>query len=63
MQVNGWGRYDLYKQNSTGISTDSNSVVTDFEEKTTEDKFRFNVSARAGWGIGTIESYEQFYDC
>ena len=31
VQINGWARYDLYNQNSTGISTDSVNVVTDFE--------------------------------
>ena len=60
VQINGWGRYDLYNQNSTGISTDSDNVVTDFEEKTTKDKFRFNVSARAGWGIGRLNPMNNF---
>jgi hypothetical protein len=60
VQVNGWGRYDLVNQKSTGFSTDSNQVVTDFESKTTEDKFRFNVSARAGWGIGRMNPMNNF---
>ncbi|HSO87166.1 MAG TPA: hypothetical protein VLQ91_11480 [Draconibacterium sp.] len=60
VQINGWARYDLYNQNSNGISTDSDNVVTDFEEKTKEDKFRFSVDARAGWGIGRLEPMNHF---
>jgi len=60
VQINGLARYDLYGQNSTGLSTDSNNVITDFEEKTTEDKFRFNIKARAGWGIGRLKPMNNF---
>ena len=60
VQINGWGRYDLYNQNSTGFSTDSDDVVTDFVEKTKENKFRFNVNARAGWGIGRLKPMNNF---
>ncbi len=60
VQVKGWGRYDLYNQNSKGISTDSNMVVTDFDEETTENKFRFGIEARAGWGIGRFKPMNNF---
>ncbi|GAB1454001.1 hypothetical protein MASR2M47_40570 [Draconibacterium sp.] len=60
VQVNGWGRYDLYNQNSTGISTDSGAVVSDFKEETTENKFRFGFEARAGWGIGRLKPMNDF---
>jgi len=60
VQIYGWGRYDLYKQNSTGVSTDSDNVATNFDEKTTEDKFRFGVNARAGWGIGKLKPMNNF---
>ena len=60
VQINGWARYDLYNQNSKGVSTDSDNVVTNFEEKTKEDKFRFNVNARAGWGIGKLKPMNHF---
>jgi len=60
VQINGWARYDLYNQNSTGISTDSVNVVTNFNEKTNEDKFRFSLDARAGWGIGRLKPMNHF---
>lgn len=60
VQVNGWGRFDLYNQNSTGTSTDSNLVVTDFEEETTENKLRYGIEARAGWGIGRFKPMNNF---
>jgi hypothetical protein len=60
VQINGWARYDLYRQNSAGISTDSDNVVTSFEEQTKEDKFRFGVDARAGWGIGRLKPMNHF---
>ena len=60
VQVSGWARYDLYNQNTTGISTDSDKVVTNFEESTGEDKFRFSFDARAGWGIGKLKPMNHF---
>ena len=60
VQVSGWGSFDLYKQNSNGISTDSNLVVSDFNEKTVEDKFRYGIEARAGWGIGRLKPMNNF---
>jgi len=60
VQINGWARYDVYNQNSNGISTDSNDVVTGFEETTKEDKFRYSVDARAGWGMGRLKPMNHF---
>ncbi len=60
VQINGWGRYDLYSQNSKGLSTDSDNVVTPIDTKTTENKFRFNISGRAGWGIGRLNPMNNF---
>jgi len=60
VQADGWARYDIYNQNSTGISTGSNNLVTDFEEKTKEDKFSFYINARAGWGIGRFKPMNHF---
>ncbi len=60
VQVNGWGRYDLYNQNSTGFSKDSNLVVSDFDEESTMDKLRYGIEARAGWGIGRFKPMNNF---
>jgi len=60
VQINGWARYDLCRQNSTGISTDSDNVVTGFEEQTKENKFRYGAEARAGWGIGRLKPMNHF---
>jgi len=60
VQINGWARYDFYNQHSKGISTDSDKVVTNFDETTREDKFRFSVDGRAGWGIGRLNPMNHF---
>lgn len=60
VQINGWARYDLYRQNSTGISTDSDKVVTVIDDKTGKSKFRYSVNARAGWGIGKLKPVNHF---
>jgi hypothetical protein len=60
VQVKGWGRYDLYNQNSNGFSVDSNNVFTGLNEETTENKFRYGVEAHAGWGIGRFKPLNNF---
>jgi hypothetical protein len=60
VQINGWARYDLYRQNSTGISTDSDNVVTIVDEQTKENKFRYGAEARAGWGMGRLKPMNHF---
>jgi hypothetical protein len=60
IQINGWARYDIYRQNSTGISIDSNDVITGIDEKTSETKFRYSVDCRAGWGIGRLNPMNHF---
>ena len=60
VQINGWARYDLYRQNSTGISTDSDNVVTIVDEKTKENKFRYGAEGRAGWGMGRLKPMNHF---
>ena len=60
VKVSGWARYDLYRQNSTGISTDSDNVVTIVDEKTKENKFRYGAEGRAGWGMGRLKPMNHF---
>lgn len=60
VQINGWGRYDLYNQNSKGTSADSNNVITTIDEKTKETKFRYGFEAKAGWGIGRLNPINHF---
>jgi hypothetical protein len=60
IQITGWGRYDWFKQNSTGTSIDSNNVVTDFDESSTETKFRYGFEAKAGWGWGRLEPMNNY---
>lgn len=60
IQINSWGRYDLYNQNSKGTSADSNNVITNIGEKTNETKFRYGFEAKAGWGIGRLNPVNHF---
>ncbi len=60
VQLNARGRYDIFRQNSKGMSTDSNGVVTDFDEQTKESKLRYGFLAKAGWGIGRLNPVNHF---
>lgn len=60
VEVRGWARYDWFQQNSEGISTDSNGVVTDFDESFNETKFRYGFEAQAGWGWGRLNPMNNY---
>lgn len=60
VELNARARYDLYRQHSTGLSTDSNGINTDIDEITKESKFRFGFLAKAGWGIGRLNPVNHF---
>ncbi|KAF0238697.1 MAG: hypothetical protein FD181_698 [Prolixibacteraceae bacterium] len=60
VKVSGWARYDLYRQNSTGVSTDSDNVVTILNEQTKDNKFRYGAEGRAGWGMGRLKPMNHF---
>lgn len=52
--VNAWGRYDIYKQNLDGTSTDSLGVVSPVDESDTKDRLRYGINAKVGWGTGRL---------
>ncbi|MDX8340705.1 hypothetical protein SLH46_16025 [Draconibacterium sp. IB214405] len=52
--VSAWGRYDLYKQNLDGTSTDSLGNTTPVDESDTKDRLRYGINAKAGWGSGRL---------
>lgn len=54
IDVNAWGRYDLFKQNFDGTNTDSYGVASPFSESHTSDRFRYGITAKAGWGLGRL---------
>lgn len=60
VEVRGWGRYDLFKQNSEGASIDSNDVVTNFDDSYRESKFRYGFEAKAGWGWGRLNAMNNY---
>lgn len=60
VQVNGWARYDWFKQNSEGITVDSLGVSSPYDESSTETKFRYGFEARAGWGWGRFNPMNNF---
>lgn len=60
VQVNAWARYDWFKQNSTGTSTDSNNVVSNINDELNKTKFRYGFEARAGWGFGRLSPMNHF---
>jgi hypothetical protein len=54
LDINLWGRYDLYQQNLDGTSIDSMGEVTPIDESDLKGKFRFGFNAKAGWGFGRL---------
>lgn len=60
VQINGWSRFDWYRQKLIGSVADSNRVVTPLDKKENDTKFRFGFEARAGWGIGRLNAVNHF---
>lgn len=54
VDVNGWARYDWFKQHSTGTSVDSLDRVSEIDNESTQTKFRYAIEAKAGWGFGRL---------
>ena len=52
--VNAWGRYDVFRQNLDGTSTDSMGLVTPVDESDTKDRLRYGINAKVGWGTGRL---------
>lgn len=52
--VSAWGRYDFYKENLDGTSTDSLGVVSAVNESDTKDRLRYGINAKVGWGTGRL---------
>jgi len=54
VEINAWGRFDLYNQKAEGTITDSLKVSMDYAETETIDKLRVGFQAKAGWGFGRL---------
>ncbi len=54
VDVSGWGRFDWYKQHSSGTTIDSLGVEKDFDTRETENRLRYGFAAKAGWGVGRL---------
>ena len=60
VEVRGWARYDWFKHNLTGTTTDSTGVETDLDDNYTETKFRYGIEAKAGWGWGRLNPMNNY---
>ncbi len=60
VQVNGWARYDWFKQNSEGTTVDSFGVSSPYNESSTETKSRYGFEAKAGWGWGRLNPMNNY---
>ncbi|WP_319501156.1 hypothetical protein [uncultured Draconibacterium sp.] len=54
IDVSAWGRYEVYKQNLDGTSTDSLGVTTPVDVSDTKDRLRYGLNAKVGWGSGRL---------
>jgi hypothetical protein len=55
--VDGTGSFESLKINSKGFSSNpmSSAFATPFEEEYTDNRFRYTLHAKAGWGLGWME--------
>jgi hypothetical protein len=60
VDVKGWARYDLFKQNSEGTTIDSSGVASNFDNSSNETKFRYGFEAKAGWGWGRLNPMNNY---
>lgn len=60
VEVNAWGLYDVYRQNSEGTVVDSNGVSSAYENTETDDKLRFGFEAKAAWGVGRLNPVNHY---
>ncbi len=60
LDVSGWGRYDLYKNNAEGTFIDSTFKSSPYNDNSSDSKLRYGFKAKAGWGIGRINVVNHF---
>lgn len=60
IDVSGWGRYDIYTQNSKGTLIDSNQVPSIYDVSENQKKLRYGFQAKAGWGFGRLNPMNHF---
>ncbi len=60
VELNGWGQFDWYNQNSTGMVVDSNGVASEFNASSVETKFRYGFDMKAGWGWGRLDPMNNY---
>ena len=54
IDVNAWGRYEVFKQKLDGTSIDSKGANTPVDESDTKDRLRYGLNAKVGWGSGRL---------
>ena len=54
VRISAAARYDLFHKHSEGTLIDSNNVSTNIDVKSNQTKFRYMLTARAGWGTGRL---------
>lgn len=60
VQVNAWGRNDVFWQNSVGNRVDTNQVMTDYNNDEFLDHFRYGFQAKGGWGFGRLKPMNHY---
>ncbi len=59
-QISAWIRDDLFNQKIEGTVRDSLQSWSDFEESGMDNKFRYGISAKVGWGIGRLSPMNHY---
>ena len=54
IDVQAWGNYDVYNQHSEGTVIDSFGVSSALDDDVFQDRFRYGLNAKAGFGYGRL---------
>lgn len=60
VEISAWGRYDLFRQNTSGTFRDSNMISNDYDKIKYKDKLRYGFQAKAAWGLGRLNPVNHY---
>lgn len=60
VNLNAWVRDDFFHQKFNGAVRDSNNVWSDFDDSGLDNKIRYGLTAKAGWGMGKQNPMNHF---
>ncbi len=60
VQVNAWGRNDIFWQNTKGNLIDTNLVSKKYSNEKVIDRLRYGINAKGAWGMGRLNPMNHY---